>query len=64
MSGALPNAALDVRNVMWLLAAMAFVVAYVHGQRSGRGRTTSGRARSAEIRYREEHEVHEERRDS
>jgi transglutaminase-like putative cysteine protease len=27
MSGSLPNAALDVRNVMWLLAAMAFVVA-------------------------------------
>ncbi|MBL0141165.1 MAG: DUF3488 domain-containing transglutaminase family protein [Betaproteobacteria bacterium] len=27
MSGALPNAALDVRNVMWLLASMAFVVA-------------------------------------
>lgn len=27
MSGALPNATLDVRNVMWLLAAMAFVVA-------------------------------------
>ena len=27
MSGAIPNAALDVRNVMWLLAAMAFVVA-------------------------------------
>ena len=26
MSAALPNAALDVRNVMWLLAAMAFVV--------------------------------------
>ena len=27
MSAATPNAALDVRNVMWLLAAMAFVVA-------------------------------------
>ena len=27
MSGTLPNAALDVRNVMWLLAAMIFVAA-------------------------------------
>lgn len=27
MSGALPNAALDVRNVMWLLASMTFVMA-------------------------------------
>ncbi len=27
MSGGLPNAALDVRNVLWLLASMAFVVA-------------------------------------
>jgi transglutaminase-like putative cysteine protease len=27
MTGALPNAALDVRNVMWLLASMGFVVA-------------------------------------
>ena len=27
MSGSLPNAALDVRNVMWLLASMVFVVA-------------------------------------
>lgn len=27
MSGILPNAALDARNVMWLLAAMTFVVA-------------------------------------
>ena len=27
MSAAIPNAALDVRNVLWLLAAMAFVIA-------------------------------------